>query len=175
MKNRSIKIAAALGLTLSMASAAWAGNVAHCEVLIVQVVANDDGTGEAQIATYSPATNFLASLYDEEDGHITTINMQPIQAVLCRRNDIIPSESDYEIMATGIPFILSQDFDSSETDSLTLYWKDDAFEYVYKGDPLPNDGQAILDSRVAEFSTRGLVKKSENAELDAEANIEIKE
>jgi len=154
----------ALALSLMTAPAAWADNVAHCEVVIMQVVSDEGDAGEAQVATFAPAATFLSSLYDDEDGHITKINNQPIRAVLCRRNDVIPAEVDYNIIATGIPFSLSQDFDSSETDSLTVYWKDGAFDYVYKGHALSDEGQKILDKRLASFSERGLIKKAQAEE-----------
>jgi len=158
VKHRVVLIAAILGF----APAAWADNVAHCEILLTQVVENENGTGEAQIASYRPAVNFLASLYDEDtENHLTKIDNFPIQAVLCRRNDVIPAPTDYNIMATGIPFILSQDFDRPDTDSLTLYWKDGAFDYVYKGHALSEEGQGILDTRLADFSERGLHKRAE--------------
>ena len=162
MKKLSLGLAAALIFT----PAAWADNVAHCEILLLQTVAAENGAGEAQIATFTPAVTFLASLYDDEDGHIKTVNHLPIQAVLCRRNVIIPAPSDYNILATGIPFVLSQDFDSSETDSLTVYWKDGAFDYVYKGRPLTDEEQGLLDTRLAEFSARGLIKNPEEDTSD---------
>ena len=167
MKTVSLGIAAAL--TLGLAPTAWADNVAHCEVLLMKIIADENGGGEAQIASYRPAVNFLASLYDEDtESHMTEVDNFPIRAVLCRRNNVIPAPTDYNIMATGIPFILSQDFDSTETDSLTVYWKDDAdaFDYVYKGNPLSDEGQKILDARLVEFTQRGL--KRSKTETDNE-------
>ena len=161
MKTVSLGIAAAL--TFGFAPTAWADNVAHCEVLLMKIIADENGGGEAQIASYRPAVNFLASLYDEDtESHMTEVDNFPIRAVLCRRNNVIPAPTDYNIMATGIPFILSQDFDSTETDSLTVYWKDDAdaFDYVYKGNPLSDEAQESLDTRLTEFSKRGLLEKA---------------
>ena len=163
------------------APTAWADNVAHCEALILQVVANDENTGEAQIASYRPAVPFLASLYDEEDGHLTEIDGFPIRAIMCRRNNIIPAESDYPILATGMPFILSQDFDSPQSDSLTMFWKDREIDYVYKGYPLSDERQDILDDRLADFTARGLntpieepkVAPKTEAEIEAEIEAEL--
>lgn len=152
-----------LAATLSLAPAAWADNVAHCEALIMQIVEDETGAGEAQIASYRPAVHFLASLYDEEDGHLDHMNGFPIRAIMCRRNSVLPAETDYPILATGLPFILSQDFDSSETDSLTMFWKDGVLDYVYKGHPLSDIDQALLDSRLADFSEQGLTtQKTQN-------------
>ena len=155
-----IGLAAGLSATLTLASSAWAGNVAHCEALIMQVL-TDEGEGETQVASFRPAVNFLASLYDEEDGHLTEIEGFPIRAIMCRRKDVIPSEEDYPILATGVPFALSQDFDSPDTDSLTMFWKDGEIEQVYKGVPLSEEAQSILDTRLADFSERGLQKAPE--------------
>ena len=68
------KFCIALSLTVGIAPAAWADNVAHCEVVIMQVVNDEASAGEAQVATFAPAVTFLSSLYDDEDGHLTTIN-----------------------------------------------------------------------------------------------------
>jgi len=167
MKKFSIAFTLLMMTTPMITPAAWADNVAHCEVLTMEVVTDEAGSGEAQIGTYSPAVTFLTSLYDDDtDSHITSINNQPIQAVLCRRNNIIPAPTDYNILATGIPFILSQDLDSPDTDILTVYWKDGAFNYDYKGHPLSDEGQSALDIRLADFTQRGL--KRYKTETDEE-------
>lgn len=124
----------------------------------MQVIPAADGPGEARIASYSPAEEFLSSIRDDSPGHITQVDGLNIQAVMCRRNDIIPTKSDYDVLATGLPFILSQDFDSPDTDSLTMYWKDGQIEHVYKGYPLSEEADTILENRLAAFSKRGIQK-----------------
>jgi len=94
---------------------------------------------------------------------MTEVDNFPIQAVLCRRNDVIPAKADYNILATGIPFILSQDFDQSETDILTAYWKDGAFKYDYKGFPLSDEAQ--VKKKPAEDG-------GETAEIEAKVETE---
>jgi len=168
------KLCIALGLLVGTAPAAWADNVAHCEILLTEIVTEENSDVKTQIASYRPAVGFLASLYDDEtDQHMTHVDNYPIRAVLCRRNDVIPAESDYNIMATGIPFILSQDFDSPDTDSLTLYWKDGAFDYVYKGHPLSEDSQSALDTRLTDFSERGIIKQANSEEEDTDDTSDI--
>ena len=54
------KIFIALGLTVGIAPAVWADNVAHCEVVIMQVVNDEASAGEAQVATFAPAVTFLS-------------------------------------------------------------------------------------------------------------------
>ena len=143
---------------LAFSPAAWAGNVAHCEVLLIQTVTDDASTGSFQISSYRPAANFIASVHDDDPAYQTEIDGLKIKALLCRRNAIVPSEEDYPMMATGIPFVLSQDFDRADTDSLTIFWKDGAFDYVYKGHPLSDEAQNSLDARLSNFSARGLME-----------------
>ncbi len=170
-----------LGLLLAtgLSTTAAADNVAHCEVLIIQVIADAALDGEAQVVTYGPAVSYIESVYDNEDGHITHIADQPIRALMCNRNDVIPAKSDYALIATGIPFILSQDFDSADTDSLTMFWRDGKLDYVYKGYPLSSEAQEILDGRIASFSKRGLnaaalkaAKAVEKANLQDKLTVE---
>lgn len=147
-----------LGLALgAMASNTYAADTSECELLLVQIIQSPDGEGEAQIPSYIPAEEFMATLTDNEPGHMTDYLGHKIQAVMCRRDDIIPAQEDYAVISTGIPFILSQDFDSTDTDSLTLYWNDEKVEHVYKGYPLSQDAESILETRLAEFSQHGRV------------------
>lgn len=185
MKQSWLTLGVTLGLALSSAPAAWADNIAHCEVLLMQTVDGEDANGEFQIASYRPAVSFIASVYDEAPDHETQIDGHAIKALLCRRSNIVPSETDYAMIATGIPFILSQDFDSTETDSLTMYWKDGKIEHVYKGQPLSEAVQVTLETRLADFSERGLndmaraakaAAVEETAEdVSAETSMEISE
>jgi len=140
---KSALFALALGAT---ASNAYAAETSDCELLLVQIIQSHDGNGEAQVPSYVPAEEFMASLEDDKPGHMTEHLDHKIQAVMCRRNDILPRLEDYTILATGIPFILSQDFDSSDTDSLTLYWKDEAIQHIYKGYPLSEEAESVLET-----------------------------
>ena len=174
MKKHIIMTGLALGFAQGLAPAAWADNVADCEVLLVQNIENPDSGGTVQITAYHPAVSFIASVYDADPEHQTQIDGHNIQALLCRRNDLIPAETDYPMMATGVPFVLSQDFDRSDTDSLTVFWKDGAFDYVYKGYPLSDEAQNILDERLTDFTARGLYETNET-EDPPEEKIEEKD
>jgi hypothetical protein len=163
-----------------MATNAIAVETSECELLLVQIIQSPDGKGEARVPSYIPAEEFMATLTDNEPGHMTDYLGHKIQAVMCRRDDIIPAEEDYGVFATGIPFILSQDFDSTESDSLTLYWKDEKVEHVYKGYPLSEEAETILETRLAEFSERGRVasavkssKSTSEIETETEATTEM--
>lgn len=138
--------------------AAHSEEAPDCELLLIQIIESEDGEGQAQVPSYIPAEEFFTSLEDDTTGHLTEFAGHKIQAVMCRRNDVIPAHEDYATLSTGIPFILSQDFDSSDTDSLTMYWKDGAIQYVYKGYPLSEEAEAILETRLEGFSKRGLNK-----------------
>lgn len=155
MKHPFKTLAPALGLCAATFSA-QAADAPDCQILIMEALEVKDAAGEAQMASFFPATDFITSVQDEISGHISEVNSQKIQALMCTRNDIIPTESDYGFLATGIPFVLSQDFDSPDTDSLTIKWIDDKFKYAYKGFPLSDEAQATLKDRLAEFSDQGL-------------------
>ena len=161
----------ALLLAAGLSTTAAAENVAFCEVLIIQVLEDEALDGNAQVVTYGPATSFIESVYDEKDGHLTHIAGQPIRALMCSRNDVIPTETDYALIATGIPFILSQDFDSTDTDSLTLFWKNEELRHVYKGYPLSDEAQSSLDKRLANFTKRGLNTAALEAKAKAKAKL----
>ncbi|MEP4053125.1 MAG: hypothetical protein ABJN22_12860 [Litorimonas sp.] len=135
---------------------ATAKESSDCEIMLVQIVASKDGNGEARVPSFVPADDFLMSLKDKNAEHMTEYLGHKIQAVMCRRNDVLPTKADYDVMATGIPFILSQDFDSPDTDSLTLYWKDNKIDHIYKGYPLSEEAEEILETRLTGFSKRGL-------------------
>ena len=171
--------AAIMGTALiAFALPAQADNIADCEILTMEFIPDEKGQGGMQVATYGPANDFIASAYDDEDGHLDTVNDVPIRALLCQRNDVIPVEKDYALMATGVPFILSQDFDDTETDSLTIYWKNDHFDYVYKGYPLSDETKEKLENRLAKFTKRdhGLpVTEPEVAADEAESDDAVTE
>lgn len=155
---KSAFFALALGAT---ASNAYAAETSNCELLLVQIIQSPDGKGEAQVPSYVPAEEFMATLTDDKPGHMTEYLGHKIQAIMCRRNDILPTQEDYTILATGLPFILSQDFDSSDTDSLTLYWKDEAIQHIYKGYPLSEEAESVLETRLTQFSKQGLAKTTD--------------
>ena len=171
MKPFSKILAALLPLT-ALAQMAQAAETADCQILITEPLEVKGAPGEAIVASYFPAKDFIASAKDDAPEHISALNGQKIRALMCTRNDVIPAESDYDFLATGIPFVLSQDFDSPDTDSLTLYWKDGQIEHVYKGHPLSDEAQGILDSRLAAFSQNGLNPWAR--ELAAEAEVQAK-
>lgn len=159
MNHRVLSTIVVAATAALFAVSSQADNIADCEILLMEFIEDEKGNGGMQVASYGPAEDYIASVYDDEPGHLKTVDDAPIRALLCQRNNVIPAESDYALLATGIPFILSQDFDDTETDSLTLFWKRDHFGYVYKGYPMTDETEALLETRLADFTTRdhGLV------------------
>ncbi len=142
-------------MALTWPVAAQADNIAACEVVILEAATNDDGSKGAELATFHPAAEFMASIYDAEDGHIKEIDGQKIRGVMCERKNIVPSLRDFPILATGIPFSLSNDFDSAESRLLTVYFKDGEFQHKYIGPDLSEDDTAALTDSMEIFNLQG--------------------
>ncbi len=154
--------------SLALPVSAQAGNIASCEVVIMDYIEDESGGG-LEVASFRPAGDFLLGVYDEDTELSLTIEDRPIRALMCERNDLVPDEDDYKILATGIPFALSQDFDTNESDSLTLYFQDGAFRYKYASAyPMSEEMQTTLEARLADFSSRdhGLDAPEEDSESD---------
>jgi len=128
--------------------------LSDCEVVMMRFIPDESGNGGMDLSTHGPADDYLASIFDDEDGHLTEMRGDRIRALLCQRNDVLPTEEDFPLLATGIPFVLSQDFDSTDTDSLTMFWRKTYFDYVYKGYPLSDEAETILKTRLADFTQR---------------------
>ena len=139
-------------LGTALALPAWADETeselderfSSCEVLTMRYIPDEAGQGGMDLTTYAPAQDYINSVYDDDAGHISTIRGDRIRALLCERDDVLPVDADYPLLTTGVPFILSQDFDDTETDSLTIFWRKTYFDYVYKGcllytSPSPRD------------------------------------
>jgi len=138
---------------LSTPLAAQAANNADCEIVLMETISDSAGHGEAQIASYRPAEDFLISVYEKGGEPIRAIKDEPIQAVMCKRADVIPTKKDFQIVATGIPFFLSQSFEMQDTDLVTVFFKDGSFQQAYKGPGLSAEAQTLLDERLAEYET----------------------
>lgn len=142
-----------LAITPAIATAAEksAPKNSDCEIVLMDTIPDESGRGGAQIASYRPAEDFLISVYEEGAEPILMVNDRPIQAVMCKRVDVIPSKKDFPIVATGIPFFLSQSFESQDTDLVSVFYKDGAFRHDYKGPGLSEESQALLADRLVMF------------------------
>lgn len=136
----------------SLAPAASADNVADCEVLVREAVMLDDKETGAFIDTYLPATDYIASIYDEEDGHISQALGKDIKALFCTRHNVIPTLRDFPLLATGIPFAVSTDFDGENTALIFYMFDGDKFVHAYEGPELSLEEAARLSDAMDVFN-----------------------
>ncbi len=113
-----------------------------CEIVLMP---NDGGVEDGQFAD---ADAFLESVYDgNNDGHMTMFGELPIRAVMCQRENLVPTMRDLPLLKTGLPLSLSQDFDSSMSGLLTLYDAGADFKAEYSGPSLsPEDEKKLRDT-----------------------------
>lgn len=149
-----MKALLAATICLLSPAAAWAADYDSCELVIMQFIPDEDGGG-ADIASFRPAEEFLASVRDISQEPMLTIGDHPIRAIMCVRNDLVPTEDDYPVLATGVMMALSQDFDSSDSDSLTVVYQDGAFRHTYSSAyPMSDEFKQAIETRLADFSAR---------------------
>jgi hypothetical protein len=139
-------------------------NIAACEVVLKQQIlpedertsdpASDEVQDAPMIATFVPAEDFVFSVFDGEPGHLKAIDGKPIQAVMCRRNYIIPTEFDLRMIETGIPLYLSQNFDSADSDLMAVFLNEGQYQYQYSGADLSPDNLEILETRMATLNAK---------------------
>ena len=96
-------------------SASASAQSSNCEIVLMPL------GGSAAEGTFADAEGFLDSVYDGEEGHLSSVADIPIRAVMCERGTLVPSMRDLPILKTGLPLSLSQDFDSNTSGLLTLY------------------------------------------------------
>ncbi len=148
---------------------AIADNIANCEIVLMETIEDESGKGHAQIASYRPAADFIASVYSRDSEVINDIDGLKIRALLCSRQDVIITDSDFKILATGVPFVLSQNFDSTDSDLLTYFFQDGHFQYIHKGADLPEKTRGVLTARMEDFNSREDEIAALNAALTAQA------
>lgn len=149
-----MRIILAASLLALSAMPAFADNIANCEVVLMERIEQEGLEGAAEVASFRPAGDFLASVYsdDEQAEILREIDELPIRAVMCERQSLVPSLRDFPIAATGIPFMISQHFDSTETGLTTIFFKDGKFQHSYKGPELDAEIQAELEDRIEVYN-----------------------
>lgn len=164
-------------LLLSISAPAWADNIAGCEAVLMEKIKQEDSEGVTEIASFRPAADFIASAYDEEVEILREIDGLPIRAIMCKRKSVVPGESDFPIVATGTPFMISQNFDSTETGLTTIYFKDGEFRSTYKGPKLSAKVEAEMKARLKAFNaqTHDLAEKEKAMQEKVEAEPELDE
>jgi len=142
-----------LFLCLSTYCLAWStDSVSSCEVMMVEKLDIDGEDKKAVMQSFAPADDFLTSVYDAKTDIIREVEGRKIQAVLCQRSEVIPTLRDFQILASGIPMAISTDFDTSDSRSVTIYFKDSKFHSVVKGPDLSEDEQAELADMMSVFN-----------------------
>lgn len=149
-----------LAAVLIAPSAASASGLDRCEIVVLDEIVDEDG-GRLTAASYRSADAFLAGVFDEDVPLTLEDDGALIRGLICARNDLVPTERDYAVLTTGIPLSLSQDFDSADSDILTVYYDDSAFVHKYTSDyPMSDEFELAVRSALSDFSARdhGLVK-----------------
>lgn len=139
-------------LLLGFSTPALADNIAGCEVVLMEKIEQEGVEGTTEVASFRPAADFIASIYDDENEVLREIDGLPIRAVMCKRKSIVPSLRDFPIVATGTPFMISQNFDSTETGLTTIYFKDGEFRSSYNGPELTDALEADMKDRLEVFN-----------------------
>lgn len=139
-------------LLLGLSTPAFADNIAGCEVVLMEKIKQDGVEGAAEVASFRPAADFIASIYDDETDILREIDGLPIRAIMCKRKSVVPSLRDFPIVATGTPFMISQNFDSTETGLTTIYFKDGEFRSSYNGPDLTQALDAEMKDRLEVFN-----------------------
>lgn len=148
---RALYMAAAL---LIMPSATLASGLDRCELVVSSDVIDADG-GRMTVASYRPANAFLSSVFDPDVPLALKVDGSLIRGIICVRNDLVPTETDYAVLATGVPLSLSQNFDSADSDILTIYFRAGVFEYKYTSEyPMSDEFKTAVTTRLADFTTR---------------------
>jgi len=134
-------------IALVFCGTAMAGNVANCEIAVSKPVLLEGQKTGAHIQTYMLASDYIGSVYDDQDGHLTEIDQGKILALYCTRQDVIATLRDFPLMATGIPMALSTDFETKGTPLIYYFYADGAFRHVYEGpDMQPKQSARLTDA-----------------------------
>lgn len=132
-----------------------------CEVVVAEEVVDEYG-GTMSVASFQSADQFLAGVYDPDIDFSPFIQNGKdgdpkgrVRGVNCVRNDLLPTDNDYALLATGVPLTLSQDFDSADSDLLTMFYGPKGFSYRYSSDyPMSEELTALLEATLEGFSER---------------------
>lgn len=143
------------GLLALSAWPAQAGDkIPACEIVVRKAVMETDirQTG-AMVVTFLPADDFIVSVLDSGDGHLTEIDGNKILALLCTRNHLIPTELDLQLLKTGVPLSLSQNFDSPESGLMSVSKQNGVFVYDYAGPELSKTDKDVMELLLERLNT----------------------
>ncbi len=125
-------------------------NIAACEIVVMRpVIANEASEADTpMVARFYPAEEFIFSVFASDTGPIREVDGQPIRAVMCTRNNVIPTEFDLKIIRTDIPLHLSQNFDSPDSSLMSIRKQDGVYIYTYAGAELSTEDMEVLKIRL---------------------------
>lgn len=144
-----------------------------CEVIVVGVVDNETQEAIMAASHFLPADDFLDTVYDNTEGHLKTMNDLPIRAVMCERQNIIPTLRDVPLLQTGLSLTLSQDFNAAESGLLTIYDGGEDYKAEYSGPPLSEAQEAELTEMLKIFDLQRLVKNESVKDSETKPTPEI--
>ncbi len=128
-------------LAFMAASHSVLAQTSNCEIVLIAPRA------AAEDAQFARAGAFMNSVYDEEKGHLSAVAETPVRAVMCTRRTLIPTLRDLPILQTGLPFAISEDFDSASSGLLTIYDTGKEFKAEYSGPKLsPQSEKELRDT-----------------------------
>ncbi|PHR57201.1 MAG: hypothetical protein COA43_12505 [Robiginitomaculum sp.] len=146
---------AALGVTGLIAPQAFAQqNMMDCEIVVMAPIENisKDGVKDKGpvpiMATFMPANKFIFSVLDAKQGHLEAVGGYPIRALMCTRENVVPTQLDMKFVRTGIPLHLSQDFDSHKSALLSIRKLGGKYVHEYSGAKLSVANEEILQRRL---------------------------
>ncbi|MGB0906129.1 MAG: hypothetical protein ACPGVT_01455 [Maricaulaceae bacterium] len=129
-----------------------------CELIVMNPAKSDSQEAILAAAEYHSAEAFLKSVYDADKDTIMTVEEKPIRAVMCTRENVVPTLRDLPLIQTGLPLSLSQDFNATDSSLLTLY--DDGKDYKadYSGPALSKPDEKNLIEMLEVFQLQRLAK-----------------
>ena len=161
-------------------------NIAACEIVFMRPIIDPSQNpmdepmpaDTPMVAQFLPAGEFIFSVFDETTAVLTEIDGQKIQAVMCTRSSVMPTEFDLKMIRTGIPLHLSQNFDSPDSSLLSIRKQDGVYTHTYNGPELSAEDLEVLKLRLEKLNEpvtevdKETVVENELAKEAAEKNVE---
>ena len=127
----------------------------NCELVTMETISAAESIGAAK---FHDASDFIARLYKGEDTLDKTVNGQPVRAVLCQRDSLLPTLRDLPLIKTGLPLSLSQDFDSPNSGLLMIMDTGESYAAEYTGKPEQGPDPKKLKDVMEIFNLQRLAK-----------------
>lgn len=148
--------------TLAVVPSASAGNIADCEVVIMAQIEE----GAAAVASFRDATDVIASIYDPERPTVAVIDGHPIRGLLCTRKNPVPDAEDLPLIGSGIPLVISANFDSPDAPTVTIALNEAREAVAMMAVGLSDAQQDKLDALLESYEPQEVVNKVEDVEAE---------